>query len=252
MRQLTLNFQNDSEASGEMTTLSSPEASRNHVNRTRLREKDLAKKTTATSGRKCLDSFGKFAHVGSWAKTFMGLLIGQGDWYSKRSVLIWKLKATKFNRLYFQLLPLTRHTGEIEFGLSPTAQTQGLKVCEKIKSNPIDAAILPTPTAVQRDHPERVEALKATGAKTMMSRKNGEERPNSILDAAMFYDLLPTPLASDCGEKVTGKEKQDSLTKRSIELTGKTSQLNSQFVGEMMGFPKDWTLKPFLKSSEGR
>jgi hypothetical protein len=28
--------------------------------------------------------------------------------------------------------------------------------------------------------------------------------------------------------------------------TGKTSQLSPQFVLEMMGFPTDWTLLPFL------
>ena len=27
---------------------------------------------------------------------------------------------------------------------------------------------------------------------------------------------------------------------------GKTSQLNPQFVAEMMGFPTDWTILPFL------
>jgi hypothetical protein len=29
-------------------------------------------------------------------------------------------------------------------------------------------------------------------------------------------------------------------------IAGKTSQLSPQFVMEMMGFPKDWTLSPFL------
>jgi hypothetical protein len=95
------------------------------------------------------------------------------DWYSSRCALTWKLKGTKFSRLLFQLHPKTHRTEEIEFGL------------------------LPTPTAVQRDHPERVEALKATGATTMMSRLNGENRPNSILDAMNFYGMLPTPTAMD-------------------------------------------------------
>ena len=58
--------------------------------------------------------------------------------------------------------------------------------------------------------------------------------------------LLPTPMASDCGDKVTGLENQDSLVKMSREITGKPSQLSPQFVMEMMGFPTDWTLLPFL------
>jgi hypothetical protein len=58
--------------------------------------------------------------------------------------------------------------------------------------------------------------------------------------------MLPTPMASDCGEKVTGLENQDSLTKRARLETGKTSQLNPLFVLEMMGFPPNWTELPFL------
>jgi hypothetical protein len=57
--------------------------------------------------------------------------------------------------------------------------------------------LLPTPTAVQRDHPERVEALKATGAKDIYSRNNGENRPNSIIDYMNFHGMLPTPTAMD-------------------------------------------------------
>jgi site-specific DNA-cytosine methylase len=39
---------------------------------------DLEKQMTATSGRKCLEQFGKFNRVGLWAKTFAALLIGTG------------------------------------------------------------------------------------------------------------------------------------------------------------------------------
>jgi hypothetical protein len=60
------------------------------------------------------------------------------------------------------------------------------------------------------------------------------------------FDMLPTPMASDCGDKVTGLENQDSLVKMTREMTGKTSHLSPQFVLEMMGFPTDWTLLPFL------
>lgn len=59
--------------------------------------------------------------------------------------------------------------------------------------------------------------------------------------------MLPTPQASEA-YKLTGHENQDSLTKRAREATGKTSQLNPLFVEEMMGFPRYWTLMPFLKA----
>jgi len=150
--------------------------------------------------------------VGSWAKMFTELLIGQGDWSSTRCKLTWKMKGTKYNRIYFQLAPKTLPTAEIESGLllTPTAvmtdehpdamraraKKNGYKngtMYGSLLSQVKYSGLFPTPTSVQRDHPERVEKLKATGAKTMMSRKAGENRPNSILDAAMFTGMIPTP-----------------------------------------------------------
>jgi hypothetical protein len=277
MIQLILNFQNDSEATGGMMTSSSRVASHNYASHTHQQESDSEKKMSAICGLKCVEQLEKFNHVGSWAKTFSALLIGMEGWYSKRCKLIWKLKGTKSNRMYFQLRPLALHTEGIESGL------------------------LPTPTSVQRDHPNRVEALKATGAKTMMSRANGENRPNSILDAMNFYGMLPTPTAMDStNATATMKSSQvkegsmhsvtltramamgmlptpatrdannaeypDKYQKRKeyqamkgvnleyplrqfamdINPTGKTSQLSPQFTLEMMGFQTDWTLLPFL------
>src|SRR5690606_28733127 len=87
---------------------------------------DLEKKMIATSGRKCLEQFGRFPRAGSWAKTFAALLIGMEGWYSTRCRLIWKLRGTKSSRFYFQLVPSTPRTDGIGFGLLPTAKTQGL------------------------------------------------------------------------------------------------------------------------------
>ncbi|NBB31986.1 hypothetical protein, partial [Cellulophaga sp. BC115SP] len=113
-------------------------------------------------------------------------------------------------------------------------------------------------------------------------------RPNSILDAVMFYGMLPTPrtnkatninlnsvklanrnkgnleealaqivvsflptpTASDNPAKNTGKMNQDSLQKRAYQVTGQPSQLNPRFVAEMMGFPADWTERPFYKEEK--
>ena len=58
-------------------------------------------------------------------------------------------------------------------------------------------------------------------------------------------EMLPTPIADDNPAKNTGKRKQDGLQKRAFQMTGKTSQLNPRFVGEMMGFPPNWTELPF-------
>jgi C-5 cytosine-specific DNA methylase len=156
-------------------------------------------------------------------ETFMAYLIGTGDWFSTRCKLTWKMKGTKYSRLYFQLVPLVRHIGEKEYGLWPT------------------------PTSVQRDHPERVNGLLEKGASTMMSRKNGENRPNSVLDMAMFLGMIPTPTTRDYkgarskeALKKAGRNETNSLPDF-FSQPGISSQLNPRFVEEMMGFPIGWT-----------
>ncbi len=111
-----------------------------------------------------------------------GIVNWDGDLYSTRCNLTWKLKVTKSYRLYFQLAPSTLHTGEIECGL-----------------------LLPTPTSIQRDHEYRVKSLKDMGAKSMMSRLNGEQRPNSILDHINFYGLIPTIQTQGIKQCIKGK-----------------------------------------------
>jgi len=111
--------------------------------------------------------------------------------------------------------------------------------------------MLPTPISSEIHHAERVKRLKETGAPTMASRKNGANRPNGLMDYFDFNNMLPTPIAQE-HDKVTGKENQDSLTKRAREMTGKTSQLSPLFVEEMMGFPKNWTASPFQSGEENQ
>jgi hypothetical protein len=48
---------------------------------------------------------------------FSALLIGRKDWFSRRCALTWRLKGTKYNRLYFQLQASTRRTSDTEYGL---------------------------------------------------------------------------------------------------------------------------------------
>ena len=105
-----------------------------------------AKTTNATYGPICYERYVRFGRVGLWAKTFSELLLGMTGWYSKRCALSWSLRATKYNRLFFQLRPSTLPTEETEYGLLPTIQTQGLKVCDEDGSTQfIDLSLLPTP-----------------------------------------------------------------------------------------------------------
>ena len=140
--------------------------------------------TAATCGPQCLAQYAQFAHATWWAKTFPASLVGMPGWSSSRCALTWRLRATKLSRFYFRLAVSVRPTAATGFGSLPAEPTA-------------QSLMLPTPLAVNREHPERVAALLDAGAPTMNSRINGELRPSGILDALMFRGLLPTPVA-DC------------------------------------------------------
>ena len=221
-----------------------------HANPIPQQGKEKERKMNAIYGPKCCEQLGKFSHVGSWAKTFSALLIGQGDWYSTRCKLIWKLKGTKYGRMYFQLRPLALPIEGTEFGLLPTptamdstnatatmksSQVKEGSMHSVTLTRAISMGMLPTPN--QRDYKDNVG--------------NGKDAPS--IGVTRGYSLgqkinlmLPTLIASNCGDKVTRLENQDLLTKRARLETGTTSQLNPRFVLEMMGFPPDWTELPFL------
>lgn len=195
---------------GAAESMSSPAVS--PANRSVLPGNGGALKMTATCGPKCCEQFARLRPGGLWARTFSELLIGRTDWYSSKCVLTWRLKATRFSRLYFQLQASVPRTSDTEPGLLPTVQTQGLKVCKNGKTWPIDAKLLPTPSA--RDfHP----SVSPSG----LVRKNGKLRNDALCN-------LPVLLGEHCQQRL-----------------GKTSQLNPLFVAEMMSFPCDWTESPF-------
>ena len=183
---------------------------------------DLEKKMNATCGPKCLESYGRFNRNGLWAKTFSALLIGQEGWYSKRCKLTWKVKGTKYNRMYFQLRVSTLPTNEIGFGLLhsellPTPESfdwnsaRHPELWEKDKKKYAEKGInlhcnlrqmarlsmLPTPISSEIHHAERVKKLKESGAETMASRKLGASRPNGLMDFLDFNQMLPTPNCMD-------------------------------------------------------
>jgi hypothetical protein len=57
--------------------------------------------------------------------------------------------------------------------------------------------LLPTPTAMEVKHSNRVKGLKEQGVKGMYSRKNGALRPNGLTDFLDFNGMMPTPSARD-------------------------------------------------------
>lgn len=308
------------------------------ANHTALRAKEKERKMTATSGRRCLEQLEKFSQVGSWAKTFQALLIGQEGWYSKRCKLTWKMKGTKYGRMYFQLQVSTLPTKGIGSGLllTPTtieraeepskmrarAEKNGYKngtkynslasqivygnflptvvasdattgaiigkndkfiitktgMPRKINQNGTDGSVglarlgklgmLPTPraraaggnTSNDRGKGNLEDAIAKAMLPTPTAQDFKRRGPNSkqqgLSNTENWAHLLPTPNASE-GEKYCKTYNPKSqmgtaLTPLMNKLTGKSSQLKPQFVMEMMGFPPDWTLLPFLNGEQNQ
>lgn len=246
------------------------------VSHTASQENDLEKTMTDTSSRKCLERFGKFDRHGSWAKTFSELLIGMKGWYSTKCRLTWKLKGTKYRRMYFQLQVSTLHIEGTGFGLLPTATasdaTSGSIIGKndtyhitkngtprKVNQNGINGPVglgrfavmglLPTPTVMDTNCGD-LEKIDQRRERAKSTSKNGNGFGVTIGELAN-RGLLPTPTTRDFkgGNSIehltreeynkNGKLKDNHINQlpNYVKLhTGKTSQLNPRFVMEMMGF----------------
>jgi hypothetical protein len=168
--------------------------------------------------------------------------------------LTWKLKGTKYKRLYFQLAVSALPTDAIECGLLPTvvsslAEHGGPNQRDSSGRPGLQAAamrLLPTPTAMMPNDTD-MEKLEARRERCKAKKKNGNGFGPS-LNELMVRGILPTPQATDY-KRGTKSEHQESVG-LSPGLTG--SQLNPLFVAEMMGFPPDWTVMPFLETHDQR
>jgi hypothetical protein len=105
--------------------------------------------------------------------------------------------------------------------------------------------MLPTPTAMNRS--ATVEQTQAR------QEKYGGTVRGMYLENFAAMGMLPTPLAQIIKHGHSEKywdnrigKRQEDLAMWNAKTNGKTSQLNPQFVAEMMGFPTDWTELPFL------
>jgi len=105
----------------------------------------------------------------------------------------------------------------------------------------IIVGMLPTPIA--RD--EKGGVSKVT---KRIQRKLDQGRGIELNELASM-GLLPTPAAADFnprGDQPNWKgDDLSSTIHKTTNQPGKTSQLNPQFVEEMMGFPVNWTVSPF-------
>lgn len=172
---------------------------------------------TATSGRRCYESYESFLPYGSSLKTCVASLLKAEVWFSSVSALTWKHSATKYNRLLFQLSPSTRPTVETESGLLATPNT-------------MDAMAPKTDKAVLRE--------------ATVTRK-GRTKFANLRDQIYRGMRLKTPSASEGigGWKVADKYwEADSPKLKMRYQIGRATGLKLQpaFALWMMGYPLDW------------
>lgn len=178
------------------------------ANRGQVPENDSARKMLGISGQRCLESFKSAAPTRLWARMFLESLVGTGDWSSRRCKLTWRLKGSRYSRLWFQLVPSALPTEGTGFGLLP-----------------IETPLMGTPTSNGSTKSRGKKFLgknKAPTPQEMVSRMNG---------------LLPTP---DCQNHRDGKK----LRKDSNMLQGGSHATSLHHLGayDMLPTPqsRDW------------
>ena len=266
-------------------------------------ESEGERKMTVTSGRKCFGQYGRYDPLGSLVRT----LLESPAWYNPAVRLRWKVKPLCLKRLtrkrysskntlsrpsaeilsvrdipssrfLFQLAVSEPLTGGTGYGLLPTVQTQGLKVCDKNgKTKFMNLSLLPTPTAqegfnsgkgeifVTRNNTIRIMNQNGTSSRLGLEgtvkhmlyptptaqdfKRRGPNSKQQGLPEAAYKDLLPTPKANSWKTPCEHGEGSPDLQTYIAKKIGETSQLNPLFVEEMMGYPLMWTTLPFLSQN---
>lgn len=233
---------------------------------------ERVRKTAVTSGLTCSVPFTRSGPVGLLVRT----LVASSRWYSPARRLTWdvsplcserislytvsgrntssrpsavilSVKDIPSSRCLFRLVPSVPRTEGTVSGLLPTPIASDFKVRgpgsqQKGLPEIIREMLLPTPTATEIHHWQRVERWKRQGRTSMHETEDGEKNPNGLTDFLDFHGLLPT--LEHIGRK--GKNPRQCGLPDSFAQTGRSFQLNPLFVAEMMGFPTSWTVLPFL------
>lgn len=233
---------------------------------------ERVRRTAVTSGLTCSVPFTRSGPVGLLVRT----LVASSRWYSPARRLTWdvsplcserislytvsgrntssrpsavilSVKDIPSSRCLFRLVPSVPRTEGTVCGLLPTPIASDFKVRgpgsqQKGLPEIIREMLLPTPTATEIHHWQRVERWKRQGRTSMHETEDGEKNPNGLTDFLDFHGLLPT--LEHIGRK--GKNPQQGGLPDSFAQTGRSFQLNPLFVAEMMGFPTSWTVLPFL------
>lgn len=233
---------------------------------------ERVRRTAVTSGLTCSVPFTRSGPVGLLVRT----LVASSRWYSPARRLTWdvsplcserislytvsgrntssrpsavilNVKDIPSSRCLFRLVPSVPRTEGTVSGLLPTPIASDFKVRgpgsqQKGLPEIIREMLLPTPTATEIRHRQRVERWKRQGRTSMHETEDGEKNPNGLTDFLDFHGLLPT--LEHIGRK--GKNPRQGGLPDFFAQTGRSFQLNPLFVAEMMGFPTSWTVLPFL------
>lgn len=229
------------EPSGGMRTLSLPEGSRSHASRSASQENAKERKTPAICGPQCSVSFGLFDRDGSLARMFTESLIGRRDWSSNRCALTWRKQDTMCSRTLYRLAVSALPTVGTDAGLLPTVQTQGLKRCVNGRTEFMPTVLLPTPHASDASR----GGQKVTGLyKTRKSGLTYMSLLNDLAVSGLLNDAKNVTLPASQGIRKGGLPK--TAMQSDEYRTGTGSRLNPLYVAEMMGFPVNWLVSPFL------
>ncbi len=233
---------------------------------------ERVRRTAVTSGLTCSVPFTRSGPVGLLVRT----LVASSRWYSPARRLTWdvsplcserislytvsgrntssrpsavilSVKDIPSSRYLFRLVPSVPRTEGTVSGLLPTPIASDFKVRgpgsqQKGLPESIREMLLPTPTATEIHHWQRVERWKRQGRTSMHETEDGEKNPNGLTDFLDFHGLLPT--LEHIGRK--GKNPRQGGLPDFFAQTGRSFQLNPLFVAEMMGFTVNWTVSPFL------
>jgi len=216
---------------------------------------------------------------------FAELLMAIDGWFSNKCTMIWKKKDMSKNRYLIQLqvstikglgLPtpqapdyvstvrdndyslrhIEHNSGWAKMLPTPIAgDWKGQRRKDgtaNMLSGKASLGLLPTPTAYDWNTPRKPETFKAAQLK---HKEKGVNLQNPLKQMAVM-GMLPTPTATDWKGAYPPSSIDKFPARRNMmrnayqyenkEYNSKTSQLNPLFVEEMMGFPDNWTLNPFL------
>ena len=144
---------------------------------------DEARRMTAIYGRKCLESYPTYGHVGLLEK----MLLESSIWRSTRCWLTWRIKATKQGRLYCQLVASMPRIDDTESPYWPTPTTQdsrdGSKMRKEAKGRHAMSlnnavAMWPTPNASSGTGPGHPDSKQ--GAENLQTVVGGTLNPTWV------------------------------------------------------------------------